>query len=236
MRQLELKFAARAEADGDVYLPNFTPPAPVDAILIAMEPSFGAWARSREDASAKIAAGFRNFMFSVEDFLLHYAVRHFLCRSGETYHVTDVSKGAMTVAKANVDRETRYQNWATLFDKELDLLAKPDVRLIAIGQSVRAFLERRGSARPLKTILHYSPQAAAQRGAAVRHREREFSDFAETMTLADIVDVANAVMQENSIPSPIVRETLQRLHAARLTESRKKLAFSYKAAFADLSA
>ncbi len=46
MCALEEKFAAAAAADGDVYLPNFTPSAPVDAILIAMEPSLKRWART----------------------------------------------------------------------------------------------------------------------------------------------------------------------------------------------
>ena len=39
MRDLEQEFARAAEVDGDVYLPNFTPSGPVDAVLIGMEPS-----------------------------------------------------------------------------------------------------------------------------------------------------------------------------------------------------
>ncbi len=41
MRELEQEFAAAAAVDGDVYLPNFTPSGPVDAVLIGMEPSLG---------------------------------------------------------------------------------------------------------------------------------------------------------------------------------------------------
>jgi len=97
MRELEQEFAAAAAVHGDVYLPNFTPSGPVDAVLIGMEPSLGWWARTPAEAAAKIAAGFRNFMWSPEDFILHYAARRSLCSAAETYHVTDISKGAMTV-------------------------------------------------------------------------------------------------------------------------------------------
>jgi len=100
MRELEQEFAAAAAVDGDVYLPNFTPSGPVDAVLIGMEPSLGWWARTPAEAAAKIAAGFRNFMWSPEDFILHYAARRSLCSAAETYHVTDISKGAMTVKNA----------------------------------------------------------------------------------------------------------------------------------------
>jgi hypothetical protein len=88
MRDLEREFAAAAAVDGDVYLPNFTPAGPVDAVLIGMEPSLGRWARTAAEAAPKIAAGFRNFMWSPEDFILHYAVRRSLCSAGGTYHVT----------------------------------------------------------------------------------------------------------------------------------------------------
>ena len=74
MRELEQEFAAAAAVDGDVYLPNFTPSGPVDAVLIGMEPSLGWWARTPAEAAPKIAAGFRNFMWSPEDFILHYAL------------------------------------------------------------------------------------------------------------------------------------------------------------------
>jgi hypothetical protein len=68
LRALESRFRALAERDRDVYLPNLMPTGPVDYVLIAMEPSLGRWARSPTDASVKIAAGFRNFMWSLEDF------------------------------------------------------------------------------------------------------------------------------------------------------------------------
>src|SRR6476620_10383358 len=104
VRDLEQQFAAAAAIDGDVYLPNFTPTGPVDAVLIGMEPSLGRWSRTPAEARQRVAAGFRNFMWSLQDFIHHYAARRFLCSLGETYHITDVSKGAMMVSKARIDR------------------------------------------------------------------------------------------------------------------------------------
>ena len=67
-----------AESDSDVYLPNPEPTARVDYILICMEPSLGHWARSAEEARAKVASGFRNFLSGIEPMLLHFSVRRFL--------------------------------------------------------------------------------------------------------------------------------------------------------------
>lgn len=129
MHDLEERFAATAAADDDVYLPNFTPTGPVDAVLIGMEPSFGWWARTPAEAGQKIAAGFRNFMWSPEDFILHHAARRSLCPAGETYHIADISKGAMTVKRAHIDRRARYARWAALLDEELRLVAKRQRRV-----------------------------------------------------------------------------------------------------------
>jgi hypothetical protein len=38
------------------------------------------WARSRADATAKVEGGFRNFLYSAEDFILHFAFTNLLCR------------------------------------------------------------------------------------------------------------------------------------------------------------
>lgn len=236
MRDLEQEFAQAAAVDGDVYLPNFTPSGPVDAVLIGMEPSLGRWARTRSEAAAKIAAGFRNFMWSPEDFILHYAARRSLCSRGGTYHITDISKGAMTVKNAHIDRRARYARWAALLDKEVRLIAKPSAHIIAIGRDVYGFLERNGFDRDVKSIMHYSALANAARNAAVIGRESEFRAFSEVLSIEDIVDVAAEIMRDNSISAAMSAETIARLRKATLSESLKKLAFIYSTAFAELRA
>ncbi len=56
----------------------------MDAVLIGMEPSLRWWARTRSEAAAKIAAGFRNFMWSPEDFILHYGSHRRLITDHQT--------------------------------------------------------------------------------------------------------------------------------------------------------
>lgn len=229
---LEAKFEAAAEADGDVYLPNFTPSAPVDAILIAMEPSLGA--RTPAEVRSRIAAGFRNFMWSPEDFILHHAARRALCPPGGAYHITDVSKGAMPVEKAHVDRGARYARWVPLLREEVDLIAKPHTRLVAIGREVRALLDRNGFGREVTSVMHYSPQASRHREAAVKGREPEFKAFARTLSIEDIIATAEALMREHSVPVKVSMETMTRLRKAKLSDSRKMLAFTYVTAFSKL--
>jgi hypothetical protein len=233
---LEQDFADAAMVDGDVYLPVFPPSGPVDAILIGMEPSLGRWARTPVEAGRRISAGFKNFMWSVEDFIVHHAVRRVLCAGGQTYHLTDVSKGAMTVEKAHVDRRARYARWSALLERELRLVSKPDARVIAIGRDVEKVLARMSGVRQFTGILHYSPLASAGRDAAVRGREEEFTSFAKALELTDIIEVAREVLREHSVPAPLVAETLRRLEKAQLSVCRKKLAFSYAVAFSEFRA
>src|SRR4051812_17984325 len=93
-RELEQRMKALAEADNRVFLPNPEPSGPVQYVLITMEPSLGWWARGSADyARSRVEAGFRNFLYSTEDFILHFCVRRYLCGTSERYHVTDFSKG-----------------------------------------------------------------------------------------------------------------------------------------------
>src|SRR5579863_5943582 len=107
-RALEIQMKARAEADGDVFLPVVEPKGPAHYILIAMEPSLGRWARSADEARSRVEAGFRNFLFSVEVIIFHFCIRRYLCGPGEQYHITDLSKGAMLVDQAGLARVERY--------------------------------------------------------------------------------------------------------------------------------
>jgi hypothetical protein len=92
--------------------PRAQPSGPVDYIFACMEPSLGgAWAADPSKARAAMEAGFRNFVNSIEDFLLHFSIRRYLCKPNERYHITDWSKGAMTTRAASVDRGQRYTKW-----------------------------------------------------------------------------------------------------------------------------
>ena len=231
VRDLERSFRTLAERDGSVYLQNFMPAAPVDYVFIGMEPSLGAWASSPEKARAKIAAGFRNFMWSLEDFILHMSARQYLCEPGQTYYVTDISKGAMSVKKANRDRAGRYKRWFDLLKQEIELVAKPNATVIPVGQAVAKNLRALGFSRALDPILHYSGQASRARRAAIVGHEEAFRAFTSSVTLDTIVTAASVTLRENDIPPSLIDSTLARIGRAQLTESRMCLLFAYKLAF-----
>ena len=123
-----------------VYLPSKEPEDQVDYFIVGMEPSF-AWADNIEDAAKKIAGGLRNFCMPEDDSqplaLFMLSIEGFLCQAGETYHLTDVSKGAMPVTVAALDRDRRYKEWYPLLLKEIAIVARPRAPIIAVGKQVQ---------------------------------------------------------------------------------------------------
>ena len=230
-RELERRMKALAEKDHDVFLPNPEPEGPASYVLICMEPSLGGWARSAEDGKAKVEAGFRNFLSSLEDFILHFATSHYLCKSGERYHITDISKGAMSVRRAGRARLERYNRWYPLLLEELHLVAAPNAGIVAVGRDVAKHLTRRDFQQPFTRIIHYSGKAGPARNAAVVGREDSFQAFSHSLSLDEVLATAEAVLTAARVPAAFRDETMTRLMRRPLTTSRKKLMFSYKIAF-----
>lgn len=221
---------ARCEADGDVFLPNPEPLGPVEYVFVGMEPSLGRWARSPDEAKARVEAGFRNFVSSVEDFILHFCIRQYLCEPTERYHITDLSKGAMLVERASVDRSPRYDRWYGLLVEELDLVAKPGAGIFAVGNAVAQHLTRREFPRPITRVIHYSGQAGRARAAAIAGHEDVFEKFRNSVSLELLLATAKDVLNK-SVPANLRDETLARLAESELSLSRKQLIFNYKLAF-----
>jgi hypothetical protein len=194
-RELEERMRALTEANGDVFLPNPEPLGPVHYVLICMEPSLGRWAQSADHARSRVEAGFRNFLFSIEDFILHFCVRQYLCESGQRYHITDLSKGAMLVDRAGLARIQRYDRWYALLQEELDLCAIASTRIVAVGNVVSQHLARRGFRGPFTRVIHYSSQAGRARSAGVVGREDSFQAFSGSVSLEDVVASAGDVLK-----------------------------------------
>jgi hypothetical protein len=228
-QDLEARMAALAEEDGDVFLPNPQPEATVQYVFICMEPSLGG--RSPQKARARVKAGARNFLNSVEDFILHFCATRYLCDSEEQYHVTDISKGAMPVSHAEANRRERYDRWYSLLQEEIDLVATSDAHCFAVGKSVDAFLTARNFQWPFTYLLHYSPQAARARNKGIEGHEEDFEAFRQTVSLEDVVGVAEQVLDASSVPPRFRDGALTRLEERGLSPSRKKLIFNYKLAF-----
>jgi hypothetical protein len=241
-RELEERMKARAEEDGDVFLPNPEPLGPVDYVLICMEPSLGNWAPtadhagSRADhAKSRVEAGFRNFLSSIEVSILHFCVRRYLCEPEQRYHITDLSKGAMLVNRAGLARIQRYRKWYPLLLEELDLCATASAGIVAVGKVVSQYLERPDFPRPFTPVIHYSSQAGRARRAGVVDHEDSFQAFRGSVSLEDVVAAAKAALETAHVPSKIRDETLSPLEKSQLTTSRQQLIFIYKEAFEKMS-
>ena len=193
--KLEETFKAQVEKDKEhtiervvqglgVYLPCKEPDSQVDYVIVGMEPSFG-WAGSIEQAEKKIAKGARNFDWpdnKIEPLaLFRLSIKRFLCQQGETYHLTDVSKGAMPVTVAALDRDRRYKEWYPLLLEEIKIVGKPCAPVIAIGKKVETLLKKRNlegeTCRPLYRVLHYSLQASAHFKAEAEKDPKCFEAF-----------------------------------------------------------
>ena len=228
-RELEERMRALAEEEGNVYVRNPKPSGSVQYVFICMEPSLGS--SSPEELQVRIDAGARNFLNSVEDFLLHFAARRYLCDSGERYHITDVSKGAMTVSRAGTNRHQRYGRWYSLLQEEIDLVATSDAHCFAVGKVVSDFLSERNLQRPFSYLLHYSPQAARARNKGIEGHEARFETFRGTVSIEDVIAEAEQVLDEAGLPDQFRDEALDRLEDSTLTPSRKKLLLTYQLAF-----
>ena len=148
---LEVKFKEQVEKDNEDFKPhgfesnflaNIAPKCPVDYILVAMEPSFGGGPGIPTPGKALNS---RNFAGSLEDFILHYCVSEYLCEGERNYYLTDLSKGAMPVARASGGlalRYERYKRWYPLLCEEIELVG-PNAPIIPWGTWCVIFLKCR---------------------------------------------------------------------------------------------
>jgi hypothetical protein len=182
-RALEARMKVLAEADGEVFLPNAEPLGPVQYVFVCMEPSLGRWARSADEARSKVEAGFRNFLSSIDDFILHFCIQQYLCVPTQRYHITDLSKGEMLVARAGAARTQRYDRWYGLLVEELDLVAMLGAGIFAVGNAVAKYLQRRALPRPFAKVIHYSGLGARARAAGIVGHEDRFEAFRSSLSL-----------------------------------------------------
>ncbi len=230
----------RFKCDDIVYVPPFTRPSrQVDYVLIAMEPALTKkWAGNhpnRKDGEAAVKKGYRSFMpGSLGVCILHYCAKKYLCTGGQTYYITDMSKGAMPPPKANSDREKRWEEWFRLLKKELELVAKKDATVFAIGRDVENFLTEKWvqgefDYKPIY-LLHHSDTNAKARKKYVDKRKPEFKNFKRKVTEKDLKDFASALLFEDGTEWAVT-ESKKRLEEQKLSDSRKMLIFCYKNTF-----
>ena len=230
---LEKEFKEQVERDsrefgiGIEYVPNIVPRSKVDYVLIAKEPSTGTSGKDVPN-QPQIA---RNFAWSVEDFILHYCVRNYLCPDGETYHITDLAKGGMTTSDAHSHGPRIHKRWYPLLKKELRLLAKPEgTRVIAVGKVAAEFLGTKDPCRSVGRVLHYSKQAGAHRTKGIKPWCEEFPVFCRRFDKDDLARCVDEVLRDADMDSYIGKMPEGKV-GFNLTESRMKLIFLYKKCF-----
>ena len=213
------------------YVHNFIPTGPVDYVLIAMEPSTGVPGRKDRKDPDQTA---RNFAWSVEDFILHYCIREYLCRDGETYHLTDLAKGGMSTRLAGKERQRRYERWYPILKRELQLLTKPKgTRVIAIGKVVADFLKEKPVCERMERILHYARTAARYRDPGIERWRVQFPQFSRSVDKDAFQGSIEEVLHDAGMDSYIPYRP-EGGKSYGLTESRKKLMFLYKNRFSEL--
>ena len=231
---LECKFKEQVEKDNEdfgienCFLANVAPQGPVDYVLIAMEPSLPA-----------NIANIKNFAVSIEDFILHFCASKYLCKGTPTYHITDLSKGAMRVTDASSSpalRYERYKRWYPLLCEEIKLVARPNAVVIAIGTPVERFLRKQQFPGQLAgRILHYSWSASRYRPNMAKRHPEQFSEFKKTVEMSHMKTTIKRVMEGAELGPCEPEKTLKRLQSGSgLTKSRKQLMFTYKCQFEKL--
>ncbi len=235
---LECKFQRQVECDNTElgtdrsYAHNFIPPGPVDYIFIAMEPSTGVPVAAPKGSSKKElwkeCHRDRNFTWSVEDFILHYCIREYLCQKSETYHLTDLSKCGMKTKEAQKDR------WYPILEEEIQLLTKPGkTQLIAIGKVVDDYLKGKHLSQPVYKVLHYAKTAASHRNTKIEPWRKHFPAFSETVDKDAFGGTIKEVLNDADMRCYVdVRPEGGKSY--ELTCSRKKLMFYYKNRFSEI--
>lgn len=229
--QLEICMQDLADKNGEIYVPNIVPESPADYIFICMEPSLGEWAKNRDEAESKLRDGFRNFVDGFNTMILHFAIRNYLCRDNQTYHLTDLSKGAMKVQDAENNRIERYENWYPLLLHEMNLVASPDAKVFAVGAQVFSFLQNKQFPWNFRQLIHYSSQAASHWDKAILGHEEEFEKLQDAVTDKAFLNLAEAVIESSGMPEEMGKQASEKLRKSKLTLSRHKLMFNYKLAF-----
>lgn len=215
-----------------VYLPNFMPENEVDYFFVAMEPSFGKW-ESVENAKHLISNGFRNFIFSKEDFLLHYSIKKYLKAN---YHITDVSKTAMKVKDADQARKFMYNFWGEYLKLEIETLRSKEAKIIAIGGKSEDKLLKLLPNQKINKIIHFSGAARGARSSFAENHKILFNEFKEEFDNDHFVkftdDFLNKKIENTNVKNFIKNHGLKKLES--MNNIDLQLLFSYKKEFETL--
>lgn len=220
-----------------VHLPTLLPLKPVNYIVVSAEPSLGfATNKSDRDIEAMVAGGYRNFMHSWEDFILHHCLKKKL----RSYYATSISKAALQAKSAQSWRDRFLHESLPTFLQEVELLSSKDAVIIPVGSRAARFLEQATLPRPVASpLMHFSRTASRWRSRLPDAHPEAYAAFAERLETIQLIRSADHTLMTlfqieesifgNPVPYDLIQERLAYLKESKagLSESRKQLLFTY---------
>ena len=184
-RELEYKFKARVDLDQhihgieSVFLPNVKPTGQVDYVLVGMEPGLSGCDKDFETAKKKIAVGkCENWGRCPQTSTLVFAVWKYLCDEDKaTYYFTDLAHGSMKAGSKGTKDPSKYERWFPLLKEELALVAKPNAKIISIGNTVSKFLAEKGLHGQAGMVAHPAPMGLGFAGKEIPAHKKRWDKF-----------------------------------------------------------
>ena len=192
--KLESEMKRQVERDNryfgirSTYIPCIRPERTVDYIFVAMEPRIEQRVplQTFEELCRK---GFVNFIGDMYCATVHYSIWRALgINSLSEYHITDISKGAMSAPLAAKERTERYRRWEPLLKKEIELLSNNGTQIVAFGAKAGRAVKEVTGREPL-TLLHYSRRCDFRNRIKKNSQwEREYASLDKEKLKKEIVD------------------------------------------------
>ena len=183
--ELEDKFKAMVDLDNrchdikSLFLPNVEPTGQVDYVLVGMEPGLSGCDKDFETAKQKIAEGkCENWGRYPQENTLVFAVWKYLCDEDKaTYYFTDLAHGTMKAGSKGTNDPSKYERWFPLLEEELGLVAKPNAKIISIGNTASKFLAEKGLHGQAGMVAHPAPMGLGFAGKAIPANKERWDKF-----------------------------------------------------------
>ena len=213
------------------YLKYLAPRSPVDYVLVAKMTSI-----PQQDADTlppgaypAIPPPHYNLLLSLGDLSLNYGARRHLCRPGETYYVTDLGKCARPpkLAKGKTQEE-EFTYWYPMLLKELELVAKPNAKVVPVGSATWEFLKRQLEFPwPLThPVLHWSASAIVAAKMASSFFPQEWEDFRQTTSWDDLLASSAEILEEADLGRHV--DSIDRRFKDKFGDTHRHYMFTYK--------
>lgn len=220
-----------------VHLPTLLPLKPVPYIVVSAEPSLG-FAKDKSDwgVEAMVAGGYRNFMHSWEDFILHHCLKKKL----RNYYATSISKAALDAQNSDHWRDVFLKASLPTFLHEVELLSTPDAVILPLGNRTAQFLAEVDVPRTVaKPLIHFSRTASRWRSRLPEAHPEAYQTFAKDLEPIQLIRSADHTLMTlyqmeasifgTPVPYDLIQNRLDYLRDSKagLSESRKQLIFTY---------